>query len=146
MLQKITSWAKNVVEVKAMIRVKLSHFSIMKKPPEPRDSLPPMGEIPSIADLLPKLIALRGIGRIRGDRDLLEAWRTVAPDEVASGSRPTTIRNGVLTVVVTSSALLGEVVSFHKAGLLSRLKTQFPHLRIRDLKFKLQGRDGLADR
>ena len=117
----------------------------MKKPPEPRDSLPPMGEIPSIADLLPKLIALRGIGRIRGDRQLSDAWKAVCPEEVASGSRPASIRNGVLTVIVTSSTLLGEVVSFHKSGLLSRMKSQFPHLKIRDLKFKLQGRDATGD-
>jgi hypothetical protein len=104
-----------------------------------------MGEIPSIADLLPKLIALRGIGRIRGDRQLSDAWKAVCPEEVASGSRPASIRNGVLTVIVTSSTLLGEVVSFHKSGLLSRLKAQFPHLKIRDLKFKLQGRDATGD-
>ena len=113
----------------------------MQKPPEPDDSLPPMREIPTLANILPQLIALRGIGRIRGDRQLLEAWRAVSPEEIAEGSRPSTIRNGVLTVLVQSSALLSELVSFHKSALLTRLKSDFPHLRIRDLKFKLQGRD-----
>lgn len=113
----------------------------MKKPPEPDDSLPPMREIPALGDILPQLIALRGIGRIRGDRQLIDAWTSVSSPEIAAGSRPTTIRNGVLTVVVSSSALLSELVSFHKSSLLARFKADHPRLRIRDLKFKLQGRE-----
>ncbi len=49
-----------------------------KAPGTPRLT-PSDGEIPSIADLLPKLIALRGIGRIRGDRQLSDAWKAVCP-------------------------------------------------------------------
>lgn len=113
----------------------------MKKPPEPDENLPPMREIPRLADVLPQLIAMRGIGRIRGDRQLLDAWRAICPEEIGRGSRPTTLRNGTLTILVHNSTLLSELVSFHKSELLAKLKSQHPQLRVRDLKFRLQTRD-----
>ncbi len=112
-----------------------------RKPPEPRNLPPPMREVSKLSDVLSKVIAMRGIGRIRGDQQLAQAWKSVAGPEIADGSRPTTLRNGLLLVVVSSSALLSELVSFHKANILARLKADHPNLKVRDLKFKLQSRE-----
>ena len=112
-----------------------------RKPPEPKELPRPVKDVSKLGDVLSQVIAMRGIGRIRGDRQMADAWKNVAGPEVAAGSRPTTLRNGVLQILVTSSTLLGELVSFHKATILGRLKTEHPDLKIRDLKFKLQSRE-----
>ena len=94
-----------------------------------------------MGDVLSKVIAMRGIGRIRVDRQMSDVWKSVSSPEIAAGSRPTIFRNGVLQIVVTSSTLLGELVSFHKAAILARFKAEHPGLKVRDLKFKLQSRE-----
>ncbi|RLS37398.1 MAG: DUF721 domain-containing protein [Planctomycetota bacterium] len=111
-----------------------------QKPPEPGNLPPPIREVSKLGDVLSKVIAMRGIGRIRGDRQLADAWKSVAGPEIAEGSRPTTLRNGTLQILVSSSALLAELVSFHKATILARLKAEHPSLKVRELKFKLQSR------
>ncbi len=111
------------------------------KPPEPLFTSPPIRDAKKLGDVLSQVIAMRGIGRIRGDRQLADAWKSVAGPEVSAGSRPTILRNGVLQILVTSSTLLGELVSFHKAKILARLKAEHPDLKVRDLKFKLQSRE-----
>lgn len=112
-----------------------------KKPPEPSYQPPPIREIQKLDGFLAKVIALRGIGRIRGDRQMADVWKSVTSPEIASGSRPTVFRNGILQIVVTSSTLLSELVSFHKAEILARLKANHAGLKVRDLKFKLQSRE-----
>jgi len=112
----------------------------MQKPREPLNDPKPIKDVPALGSVLSQVIAMRGIGRIRGDRQLTDAWQAVAGPEIAAGSRPTVMKNGVLQVLVTSSALLGELVSFHKATILAKLQAEQPHLKVRDLKFRLQSR------
>ena len=112
-----------------------------RKPPEPVGPPRPIRDVHTLGDVLSKVIALRGIGRIRGDRQMSDVWKSVAGPEMAAGSRPTNFRNGVLQILVTSSTLLGELVSFHKATILARIKAEHPGLKVRDLKFKLQSRE-----
>ena len=112
-----------------------------KKPSEPAFIPPPIRDAKKLGDVLSQVIAMRGIGRIRGDRQMADVWKSVSSPEIAAGSRPTIFRNGVLQIVVTSSALLGELVSFHKSAILARLKADHPALKVRDLKFKLQSRE-----
>ena len=85
-----------------------------RKPPEPLVIPPPIRDAKKLGDVLSQVIAMRGIGRIRGDRQLADAWKSVAGPEVAAGSRPT---------------------------ILARLKAEHPALKVRDLKFKLQSRE-----
>ena len=115
--------------------------SMDRKPPEPLFTPPPIREAKKLGDVLSQVIALRGIGRIRGDRQLADAWKSVTSPEIAAGARPTVLKNGVLQILVTSSALLSELVSFHKGTILARLKAEHPGMKVRDLKFKLQSRE-----
>ena len=87
-----------------------------KKPPEPQSLPQSTREAQKLGDVLSKVIAMRGIGRIRGDRQMADIWKSVTSEEIAGGSRPTIFRNGILQIIVTSSTLLGELVSFHKAA------------------------------
>ena len=112
-----------------------------RRPVEPREPPRPIKDVSKLGDVLSKVIAMRGIGRIRGDRQMADVWKSVTSDEIAAASRPTIFRNGVLQIIVTSSTLLGELVSYHKAAILAKLKAEHPALKVRDLKFKLQSRE-----
>lgn len=86
---------------------------------------------------LADLIALRGYARVRGNVQLQSAWADVAGPQVAGQSRATAIKRGVLQVSVAHAPLLSELVAFLKQTLLDALRTRHPHLKIKDLKFKL---------
>ncbi len=91
----------------------------------------------SLSDVLAKLIALRGYARRQGDAQLQQAWTEVAGTQFASRTRALSIKRAVLHVAVAQSALHAELVSFHRQKLLAKFQAQFPHLKIKDLKFKL---------
>lgn len=97
-----------------------------------RDPLP-------LSIALGELIAIRGFARVRGDEELVTAWKRVAGPEVASQSKPLTISRGTLTIAVENPPLLSELASFRNQELLQLLKQHYPHLKIKTLKFKLSG-------
>ena len=97
-----------------------------------RDPLP-------LSFALSELIALRGFARVRSDSELEAAWKVVAGPETATKTRPLAITRGTLTVAVENAPLLSELASFRKSELLQNLKQQYPHLKIKTLKFKLSG-------
>jgi Dna[CI] antecedent, DciA len=86
---------------------------------------------------LTELIALRGYARPRGDADLQSAWRSTVGETTSKQTRAVAIRRGVLHVGVAHAALLAELSGFHRQTLLEKMTRLFPHLKIRDLKFKL---------
>ena len=88
---------------------------------------------------LAELIALRGFARVHSDDELRTAWKRVAGDELAAHARPLQIARGVLTIAVSSAPLLNELAAFQSADLLTRLKQMVPHLKIKSLKFRLNG-------
>ncbi len=88
---------------------------------------------------LSELIALRGFARVRSDDELRSAWKSIAGDDVARQTRPLQILRGTLTVAVENAPLLNELVSFQSHDLLTRMKQQFPHLKVKSLKFRLSG-------
>jgi hypothetical protein len=92
-----------------------------------------------LAAALSELIAIRGFARIRSDNELEEAWKLVAGPELATQTRPQKISRGTLTVSVDNAPLLNELNSFQGPELIQRLSQQYPHLKIRTLKFKLSG-------
>lgn len=88
---------------------------------------------------LAELIALRGFARVRSDDELQTAWKKIAGEEFAPHTRPLQVTRGVLTVSVDSAPLLSELVAFRTAELLQRMKQQYPHLKVKSLKFRLTG-------
>ncbi|MBM4074458.1 MAG: DUF721 domain-containing protein [Planctomycetes bacterium] len=93
----------------------------------------------TLANALSQYIAIKGFARVQGDEELHAAWKTIAGDDLAKQTRPVQLTRGTLTVAVENAPLLNELVSFQSADLLTRLKAQFPHLKIRNLKFRLTG-------
>jgi hypothetical protein len=91
-----------------------------------------------LAQAVSRLIALRGLARIRGESQLQQTWNAVAGEKIASHTKVLEIRRGVLHIGVANAPMLAELASFHKLTLLTKLQTDHPDLKIRDLKFKLK--------
>lgn len=90
-----------------------------------------------LGQALAELIALRGLARPAADRQLQDAWSDVAGAQFARQTRAVAVKRGVLQVSVAHSPLLSELDSFHKFELLEKFRAKYAHLRVRDLKFKL---------
>ena len=88
---------------------------------------------------LTRLIAIRGLAQERGDAQLKDLWSEVAGPKIAQRTVVMGIQRGVLQIAVVSSAMLGELVSYHKLRLIEELKTREPRLKLRDIKFRLRG-------
>lgn len=86
---------------------------------------------------LAELIAARGFARKQGDAALQAAWQQAAGPHWSTMTRPGRIVRGVLQVTVTSPAAMSELVSFQSVEILQTLQQSAPHLRIKNLKFKL---------
>ena len=92
-----------------------------------------------LSQAISELIALRGLARSRGDAQLAEIWKQVAGDKLAEQTRVLGIKRGVLQVAVANAPLLSELSSFHKFSLLETLQSRHAGLKLRDLKFHLNG-------
>jgi predicted nucleic acid-binding Zn ribbon protein len=88
---------------------------------------------------LSELIALKGLVRVRGERQLASVWKDVAGSAIADATLILGIKRGVLQIGVTNAPLLSELACFHKNSLLRTLKEQHSELKIRDLRFLLRG-------
>jgi len=90
-----------------------------------------------VSQALAELFALRGYARRQGDAQLQAVWDEIAGAEIALYTKVVGVSRGVLRIGVANAAALGELTGFHKPGLLRRLQQQYPELRIRELKFRL---------
>ncbi|WP_437187145.1 DUF721 domain-containing protein [Planctomicrobium sp. SH668] len=93
----------------------------------------------TLNSVLSKLFAAKGYGRVQGDRQLHEIWRKVAGEDLSRETKVLSLKNGVLQIGVSSSALMSELAAFGKQELLERLQSDHADLRIKDLKFKRRG-------
>jgi len=89
-----------------------------------------------IGDVLSQLLARRGYARERSAGACAEAWRAAVGDRLASCTKATIIRRGVLEVLVSSSTLVQEM-NFQRSHLIGRLAELLPDENIRDLKFRV---------
>jgi hypothetical protein len=91
-----------------------------------------------LGDVLSRLMALRGYGRVRTRRQLADVWRAAAGEKIAARTTVMGLRHGVLQIGVSNAALLGELTSFHRHSLLESLQKSNGDYAIRDLKFRLR--------
>jgi predicted nucleic acid-binding Zn ribbon protein len=70
---------------------------------------------------------------------LQDHWAEMMGDFVAAHTRPGGLHRSVLTVEVDHSAWLQEMTLFHKRIMLDHLRRRFPDLKVKDIKFRLQG-------
>ena len=66
-------------------------------------------------------------------------WAEAAGEAVAAHTRVVEFKGMVLRVQVDSSALLGELVGFHRDGILEKLRAGPDPLWVREVRFELSG-------
>jgi predicted nucleic acid-binding Zn ribbon protein len=89
-----------------------------------------------IGNVLAQLVSRRGYAQIRaaGERD--EAWQRIAGEDLAQVTQVSTLRRGVLEVLVANSLLIQEL-TFRKEALLADLQAALPEAGVKQLKFKV---------
>lgn len=91
-----------------------------------------------IGKVVSEFIALKGLAQVEGQAQLQKAWREVAGEVIAKSSATIGLSRGILQIGVANNALLSELASFHKRELLEKLQAQHPHLKVKDLRFRLK--------
>jgi predicted nucleic acid-binding Zn ribbon protein len=92
----------------------------------------------SIGDLLGAFLKTTATGRQVAREDLEESWRAAVGPEVAGGTRVRGFKDGVLTVDVSSSALLAELSTFYREEIIGALRAKAkPFREVKELTFKL---------
>jgi predicted nucleic acid-binding Zn ribbon protein len=89
-----------------------------------------------IGDIVAQLITARGYGRIQADASFGAAWEAAVGPVLAKYTHPGRLRRGVLEVTVANSMAIQEL-TFQKPQLLTRLQTELPDAKIRDLRFRV---------
>lgn len=112
----------------------------MNRLPKERERPYDKSEPKAVGELLSDLFALRGYGRVQTSQQIQQVWTDVAGVEIAAMTKAVGIKNGVLQINVSNSALLSELASFHKQQFLEEFRTKHPDLKVRDMKFKLRGK------
>ncbi len=93
----------------------------------------------ALASAISQLFAIKGYASDRGNAQLVAAWKELAGERIAERAAILGVNRGVLQVGVSSAAMLGELASFHKDRLVADLKSRYPALKLRDIKFRLRG-------
>ncbi len=92
----------------------------------------------SIRSVMKSLLLQRGISDEQAALDLEAAWRKVVDPTLGSETRVGRMQRGNWTIWVSNSLALQEL-NFSKARLLESLKKELPHLKLRDLRFRVEG-------
>jgi len=90
-----------------------------------------------LAEILGELFAARGFGRLRGVRELEDAWNAAVGEPGCRQTRLGEVRRGVLAVTVAHPALLEELSAFHKPNLLAALRRDAPGTVVHDIRFRV---------
>jgi hypothetical protein len=103
---------------------------MMKPTPKPRGPRP-------VSEILEEVFRIRGFGQIQASIELRNAWREAVGSSLFKLTRLGQVRRNTLTVIVAHSALLEELVAFHKTALLAILQRNAPSTTIRDIRFEV---------
>src|SRR5262245_30783588 len=81
----------------------------------------PRGPEP-IGEILSRLFAARGWGRLQERLRLEKAWAEAAGPDIAPKTRVVALKRGVLEIEVKGAILLQELAQFHKRRILEALR------------------------
>lgn len=97
-----------------------------------------MSEPQHLSAALSELIARRGLARVQANAQLAAAWNRAAGQRIAGRTKVLGLNRSVLEIGVANAALMNELVSFHAAALLEKLRDEYSEQSIRDLRFRLK--------
>src|SRR3954467_6853121 len=89
------------------------------------------------ADLLPKLMQQLGLSERLRENEVIDAWKQIVGDFIATHSAPVSLREGVLFVRVLQPSLHYQFETISKAEILRKLKQRFGGRIVRDVRFRL---------
>ena len=88
-------------------------------------------------ELLPKLMQQLGLSERLRESEVIDAWKQIVGDFIATHSAPVSLRGGVLFVRVLQPALHYQFEQISKAEILRKLKQRFGTKIIREIRFRL---------
>lgn len=91
----------------------------------------------SPGDLLPKLMQQLGLSDRLRETEVIDAWKTIVGEFIATHSSPVSLRGGVLSVRVLQPALHYQFEQISKAEILRKLKQRFGSKIIREIRFRV---------
>ena len=91
----------------------------------------------SPGDLLPKLMQQLGLSERLHESAVIEAWKEIVGDFIASHSTPVSLNAGVLFVRVLQPSLHYQFETISKTEILRKLKRRFGGKTIRDVRFRV---------
>jgi predicted nucleic acid-binding Zn ribbon protein len=89
-----------------------------------------------IKEILSRLFAARGWGRVQERLLLEESWAKVIGAAGAGHTRVGTMKRGVLEIQVDNTVLMQELAHYQKRNLLEKLRQQLPGMKLTDLRFR----------
>jgi Dna[CI] antecedent, DciA len=90
-----------------------------------------------VGDILGELFTARGFGRLRGLKELEDAWNDAVGEPARRQTKLGEVRRGILNVTVAHPALLEELAAFQKTTLLAALRKNAPGTVIHDIRFRV---------
>jgi predicted nucleic acid-binding Zn ribbon protein len=91
----------------------------------------------SAADVLPKLMQQLGLKERLHESEVIDAWKQIVGDFIASHSAPVSLKAGTLYVRVLQPALHYQFETISKSEILRKLKQRFGRTVIRDIRFRV---------
>jgi predicted nucleic acid-binding Zn ribbon protein len=91
----------------------------------------------SVADSIKDVLLKLGLKERLTEAEIIEAWKEIVGDFIATHSVPSRLRDGVLFVQVIQSTVHYELDRVWKPDLIKKLKARFGARTIRDVKFRI---------
>jgi predicted nucleic acid-binding Zn ribbon protein len=88
-------------------------------------------------ELLPKLMQQLGLSERLRESEVMDAWKQIVGEFIATHSTPVNLRGGVLFVRVLQPALHYQFEQISKAEILRKLKQRFGAKIIREIRFRV---------
>ncbi len=90
-----------------------------------------------VGDILPGVMKSLGLDVKLREANLVQEWRSVVGEAVASRSKPTVVRKHILLVEVENNAWMQEI-RFLQRKIVERIREQFPELEVEGLRLMLE--------
>ncbi len=91
----------------------------------------------SVAELLPTAFKKMGLGEKLNETEVMQAWKDIVGEFIATHSSPQRFARGVLYIQVVQPTLHYELDREWKPEILRKLKARFGARRIREVRFSV---------
>ena len=88
-------------------------------------------------DLLPKLVQQLGLSERLRESEVIDAWKQIVGDFIATHSAPVSLKAGVLYIRVLQPALHYQFEQISKGEILRKLKQRFGTKIVREIRFRV---------